>query len=81
MGSSRTAVVHRAGLRPDHLLGNQHARTDGPGMLLPLRLETQKPITHARFEAIELRQEAALVSLAGPTASASNVRMAVSVRP
>src|SRR5215213_10131554 len=71
----------RAGLRPDHSLGSQHAETGGPDMLWPLRLETPKPIRHPRFEAIELRQDAALVSAAGSTASASNVRMAVSVRP
>src|SRR5256885_1585905 len=49
-------------------------------MLWQLGLETPKLIPHVRFEAIELRQEAALVSAAWPTASASNVRMAVSVR-
>ena len=44
-------------------------------MLWPLRLETPKPMPLLRFEAIELRQDAAPVSAAGPTASASNVRM------
>jgi hypothetical protein len=34
-----------------------------------------RPMPHLRFEAIELRQEAALVSAAGPAPSASNVRM------
>ena len=69
----------RVAARLDHSLGSQHAGTGGPDMLWPLRLATPKP-RHLRFEAIEVGQEAALVSVAGPTASASNVRIAVSVR-
>src|SRR5215204_3204001 len=74
-------VTYGVLFRPDQSLGSQRAGTGGPDMLWPLRLEMLKPIPHLRVEAIELRQEAALVSAAGPTASASNVRMAVSVRP
>jgi DNA-binding transcriptional LysR family regulator len=44
------------------------------------RTRDAEPSLRLTFEAIELRQETAFVSAAGPTASASNVRRAVSVR-